>query len=171
MTDHNNRERMDRIAHALEGIALAIGVLAITAVVAVVAMLLLLGGCVLDPGVTPTPAPEGERVAVEIARMHLARAHGPLPPHTGEIVWTTDDCIWHDGECLTGAYHTHTEAIYLVDRGAIWRSELPHELVHYYLGGDGDHSRIEWWELVAPITDDMRAWEEGAGPCDGSETE
>jgi hypothetical protein len=167
MGDHNDWERMDRIARALGNIALAVCVLALAVVFV---GFVLLAGCTMDPGVTPTQAPEGERVAVEIARMHLARAHGSLPPHTGEIVWTTDDCIWHDGECLTGAYHTRTRAIYLVDRGALWRSELPHELVHYYLGGDGDHSRSDWWALVDPIACEIRAWEDGA-PCDDSETE
>ena len=128
---------------------------------------LALSACVYDPGVTPMEAPEGTWVAVEIARMALARVHGPLPRYAGEIIWTSDDCVPHgDGDCTAGGYHTYTEAIYLADRGAIWRSELTHELVHFYLDlegdGDGGHSQRDWWDMVDAVDEEVRAWEEHA---------
>jgi hypothetical protein len=111
-----------------------------------------LAGCVYEVDVTPTPAPEGDRVAVEIP---------------GELVWTKDECIEEDdGDCTKGGYHTHTKDIYLVDRGEIWRSLLTHELIHYYLDldgdGDGGHTRSDWWGMVDEVDEEIRAWEDSA---------
>ena len=135
-------------------------------------LITLLTACTWNPNVNEIAAPEGESVAVEIIRMHYARIHGELPPYTGKITWTDDECIqvdWRDVHaCVGGAYYTGDARIYVVDRGYIWKSALVHELAHYWLDeegdSDGDHSRLDWWDMVPIIEGKLKAWEETEWP-------
>lgn len=129
-------------------------------------LLMLSFACIPEPELEPGVSPEGEGVAVELARLAFARVHGPLPQHRGKIVWTQGDCVWFDGACHAGAYQTYTDTIYVVDKGAIWRSALAHELAHYWLDqagdSDHDHSRNDWWDMVPEADAEIRAWEDAA---------
>jgi len=133
--------------------------------------------CVWQPALHEVPPPEGERVAVEIARVVFARTHGALPDHDGEIIWTDDDCIyvdWHETQsaCASGAYYTYNDKIYVVARRTIGASSLAHELCHYWLkqlDGDPDHrhTKLEWWSIVPLAKEAIKRWEQPACYIDG----
>ena len=125
---------------------------------------LFLSSCIWDPHVHEVPAPEGERVAIEIARMHFERQHGSLPLHTGEIIWTDEECIYVDEDhCVSGCHYTYNNNIYLTTYIEIWQSSLVHELGHYWLDmlgdSDHDHERSDWWDMVPDINGHIKSWE------------